>query len=68
MNNGFDAVNYCRGVGLYRSGLVAAQRRANMLQTTELVLHMSDDGETIIDEETIKPTHMPPAGVRHAWR
>lgn len=66
MNEGIDAVNYCRTRVLYAEGVVNAQHRANINNTVELVLWIDND-DHIKDETICRP--QPVAEItRQKWR
>jgi len=66
MNEGIDAVNYCRTKALYQHGIVEAQHRCNINGTVELVLWIDRD-DAIIDETTLRPD--PNSTIRrNVWR
>jgi hypothetical protein len=66
MNEGIDAVNYCRTHALYAKSIIESQHRANINNTVELVLWIDQD-DHIIDETTCRP--QPVAEItRQKWR
>lgn len=62
-----DAVNYCHAPVLYQSQLAAAQHRCNINGTTELVLHIDENG-AIIEQQIVTADRDLPALVRNLWR
>jgi hypothetical protein len=66
MNEGIDAVNYCRSRSLYQHQINEAQHRCNINGTVELVLWIDRD-DAIIDEITLRPD--PNSKIRrNIWR
>lgn len=66
MNDGIDAVNYCRTKALYHNQINEAQHRCNINGTVELVLWIDRD-DAIIDETTVRPDPNSKI-VRNKWR
>jgi len=66
MNEGIDAVNYCRTRDLYAKSIADSQHRANINNTVELVLWIDND-DHILDETICRP--QPVAEItRQKWR
>jgi hypothetical protein len=62
-----DAVNRCHAPALYRYQLQAAQIRCNINRTTELVLHIAEDGN-VIEQQVIVPNRDLPTLARNEWK
>lgn len=61
-----DAVNYCHAPVLYQSQIALAQVRCNQNGTTELVLHVDQDGN-IIEQCVVTATRELSDVARNNW-